>query len=177
MATYEVIAGVHGIDGKLLRVGARFKKGTGFEVCEHFSRCFKKVDTDLEKKIAAKEAKGAKLAAKEAKQLAEAGANRLAEAEAAGALAAIELAKMETTKAEEAKQLAEAEVAKVAELEADQLKREAEALELQLDALDWNKLKDLPFNSPEVRKYLKTVNGKRFLKTAYGKELIAVNAK
>ena len=172
MPTYEVIAGAHGIDGKLLKVGARFEKGAGFEAAEHFSRCFKRVNTDVEDKA---RAEADKVVTKTLKDIAEAKANAdaaavetkiLAEEEGAEAKALAE------EEAAEAKELAEKEAARVVLKKAEESGKEAAAQTAQIKALGWAEMKSYEYDSPEIKKYRRTAKGKRFFKTKYGKQII-----
>jgi len=172
MPTYEVIAGAHGIDGKLLKVGARFEKGAGFEAVEHFSRCFKRVNTDVEDKT---RAEADKVVTKTLKDIAE--TKTLADEEAAEtkALADEEAAETKALAEEEtaeAKALADEEAARAVLKKAAQNKREVAAHNAQLEALGWAEMKSYEYDSPEIKKYRRTAKGKRFFKTTYGKQII-----
>jgi len=177
MPTYEVIAGAHGIDGKLLRVGARFEKGAGFEAAEHFSRCFKKVNTGVEDKAQAEAAEAKALADEEASA-----AKALVDEEAAKAKAladeeAAEAKALAEEEAAEAKALADEEAAEAKALAEEEVDTEVAALNAQLSALGWDRMKSFSVNSSQFRKYKKTPNGKKFLKTKFGKDLIAASRK
>ena len=172
MPTYEVIAGAHGIDGKLLKVGARFEKGAGFEATEHFKRCFKKVNTDVEDRV---KAEVAKVATKTLKEIAEAKASADTAATETKALAEAEAAEVNALAEEEAtatKELAEKEAARVVLKKAEESGKEAAAQTAQIKALGWTEMGSYAYDSPEIKKYRRTVDGKRFFKTEYGKQII-----
>jgi len=168
MATYKVIAGAHGMGGKIYRVGNRFENGGGIEQAEHFSRCFKKVASTVVSPKAKpddtvlKEAQAVALAKAKAKEIK--AENKALEAEA-----------KETAKAGLAAQAAKGTESTLTDEEkaAKETAKVAEALNAKLKVFGWPKMAAFPITSPEMKKYFRTVKGKAFLNTEYGKNLVA----